>query len=85
MRELSSLLDDSPLMQWFCHVENFGPVRVPSKSTLDRYSRFLPKEGLDEISGELLRLQLVTVMHNDIPTCGKISLQEFLYPNGMVK
>ena len=56
VRELSIQLGESHLQQWFCHVGEFGPVLPPSKSTLDRYGRFLPQESIDQLGAQLLQL-----------------------------
>jgi hypothetical protein len=42
-REFSWRLADSPLLQWFCRLGRLDVVRVPSKSTLDRYGRLVPE------------------------------------------
>ena len=55
VRELSIQLADSNLKQWFCYVAEFGSVLAPSKSTLDRYGRFLPQDKIDQLSGQLLQ------------------------------
>lgn len=55
LRELSNTLADSKLFQWFCHIEKFGSVRVPSKSTLGRYQNWISKESLDTIITQLLQ------------------------------
>lgn len=54
-RELSNLLADSHLFQWFCHIEKFGSIKVPSKSTLERYQNYVSKESLETIITELLQ------------------------------
>jgi len=47
-RHFGCLLAMSPLYQWFCKVENFAGVEVPSKSTLQKYSVILPAEELEK-------------------------------------
>jgi hypothetical protein len=56
VRELSVQLADSNLLQWFCHIAEFGPVLAPSKSTLDRYGRFLPEDEINQLGGRLLQM-----------------------------
>lgn len=56
VRELSIQVADSHLLQWFCHVGEFGPILPPSKSTLDRYGRFLSQEAIDQLGAQLLQL-----------------------------
>jgi IS5 family transposase len=46
-RGLSRRLAEAPLFQWFCGVDRLGVVKVPTKSTLQRYSR--------EVSAEMIR------------------------------
>lgn len=48
-RHLSNQLAESHLVQWFCQVENFGVVNPPSKSTVDRYFRWIPWEDLEQM------------------------------------
>lgn len=55
VRALSNALADSNLYQWFCHIEKFGNIRVPSKSTLDRYQHWVSKESLEAIISEVLQ------------------------------
>ena len=54
-RRLSNQLAESHLVQWFCHIENFGVVNPPSKSTVDRYFRWIPCEDLDQLITSLVR------------------------------
>jgi len=42
-RGLSVRLADSELLQWFCRIDRMDVVRVPSKSTLDRYDKLVPE------------------------------------------
>jgi len=55
VREFSTLLAGMPLLQWFCGVDKWGTIRVPSKSTLDRYSRWLPEEEMREVMSGLFQ------------------------------
>jgi hypothetical protein len=48
-------LADSPLLQWFCGVSQVDRVKVPSKSTLERYDKWLPEPTLRPLMEELLR------------------------------
>lgn len=54
-RELSRRLADSPLLQWFCQLGRMGRIKVPSKSTLDRYARVVSEEVVRDIVKELIR------------------------------
>ena len=54
-RGLSNQLAEVPLVQWFCHIENFGVIKPPSKSTVDRYLRWIPFHDLDQLIMTLVR------------------------------
>lgn len=53
-REFSTHLADSPLLQWFCHLDFLDTVKVPSKSTLQRYANWLPASNMRDIINKLL-------------------------------
>jgi hypothetical protein len=54
-RGLSVRLADSELLQWFCRIDRVDVVRVPSKSTLDRYEKLVPetmvRDVIDHLNG----------------------------------
>jgi len=52
-REFSRRLADSTLLQWFCGLSRLDVVRVPSKSTLDRYGKLVPEQVLREVIDRL--------------------------------
>jgi len=52
-REFSRRLADSPLLQWFCGLSRLDVVRVPSKSTLDRYGKLVPEQVVREVIDRL--------------------------------
>jgi len=53
-RVFSAHLADSVLLQKFCYLDNIGgPVKVPSKSTIQRYEQMIPESVIREIVGEL--------------------------------
>jgi hypothetical protein len=54
-RGLAARLADSPLLQWFCGVSQVDRVKVPSKSALERYDKWLPEPTLRPLIEELLR------------------------------
>src|ERR1700747_3009691 len=54
-RDFAARLADSPLLQWFCRVGQLDRVKVPAKSTLQRYNTWLPEEELREVINGLLR------------------------------
>jgi len=55
VRTLEIQLADSPLYQWFCFIDNFGGVKAPSKSTIDRFKNLFPDSVLDQAFQHLLR------------------------------
>jgi len=54
-RGMSCRIADSALLQRFCLVQRLEVVRVPSKSTLERYSKWLGIQEMKEIANHLLR------------------------------
>jgi hypothetical protein len=45
-REMSCRLAECPLFRWFCGIEEMGEIRVPGKSTLQRYAEWLEPEPM---------------------------------------
>lgn len=54
LRGMSRRLAECALFQWFCGVDRLEEIRVPSKSQLDRYAHWLPRDQLDEVIGRLI-------------------------------
>lgn len=54
-RDFSCQIAGWPLLQWFCGVDSWGVVKVPSKSTLQRYSQWLPEAEMREVIAKLLK------------------------------
>jgi hypothetical protein len=54
-RDLNVSLAESALLQWFCRIENFDRVVVPSKSTLQVYSQWLDDAQMRLILAELTK------------------------------
>ncbi len=52
-RGLSIRLADSELLQWFCRIDRIDVVRVPSKSTVDRYEKLVPETVVRKIIDHL--------------------------------
>jgi hypothetical protein len=48
-RDFAARLADSPLLQWFCQLGQLDRVKVPAKSTLQRYGTWLPQEEMREV------------------------------------
>lgn len=53
-REMSCRMADSALLQRFCLIDRLDTIRVPSKSTLQRYSEWFSVEEIQKIHGYLL-------------------------------
>ena len=54
-RGFSVRLADSPLLQRFCGIDRLDVIQVPSKSTLDRYGRWVEQETVRKVVDELDR------------------------------
>ena len=54
-RQFSLRLAESSLLQWFCQVDRLEQVRVPSKSTLERYDKLMPEADVRELVDRLNR------------------------------
>jgi len=55
-RGFAARLADSPLLQYFCGVNDLPCITVPSKSTLQRYDAWWPQADLRQVVHELLGL-----------------------------
>src|SRR6266852_221559 len=55
-RGFAARLADSPLLQHFCLLSQVDMVRVPSKSTLQRYDVWWPQAEVRRLSDQLLAL-----------------------------
>ena len=53
-RTFSCRLADSPLLQHFCMIDRIEAVKVPSKSTLERYEKMLPETVVRGIIDRLI-------------------------------
>ena len=53
LRQMSINLADSALVRWFCYVNEFGPVKPQSKSTVDRYEDWIDADAIRALSIEL--------------------------------
>lgn len=54
-RRMSQRLADSPLLQWFCGINRLDVIKVPSKSTIERYDKAVPEAVLREVVDQLTR------------------------------
>jgi hypothetical protein len=53
-RGFACRLSESPLLQWFCKMDGLDEVRIPGKSTLQRYSQWLPEADMRQVIDTLL-------------------------------
>jgi IS5 family transposase len=53
-RGFAARLADSPLLQHFCGLSDVGSIRVPSKSTLERYDKWWPESEVRSVIHQLL-------------------------------
>lgn len=52
-RKMSQRLADSPLLQWFCGINRLDVIKVPSKSTIERYDKAVPESVLRDVVNQL--------------------------------
>jgi IS5 family transposase len=55
-REFATRLADSPLLQFFCGIDQIDLIKVPSKSTLERYDKWWPESEVRQVVHQLLNL-----------------------------
>ncbi len=55
-RDFAARLADSPLLQHFCLIDELGAVKVPSKSTLQRYDLWWKEDEVRPLIHQLLNL-----------------------------
>lgn len=53
-RKFSTHLAESPLLQWFCGVDRLDVIRVPAKSTLQRYDSWTSAETIRQVVDQVL-------------------------------
>ena len=55
LRGMSVQLADSALARWFCGVNEFGSVKAPSKSTVDRYEDWVDTATVEVLVKEIIQ------------------------------
>lgn len=55
-RDFAMRLADSPLLQSFCQISGLDQVKVPGKSNLERFSKWVPEAQVREIVAQLSRV-----------------------------
>lgn len=73
-RRFTRRLAESPLLQWFCRIDRMECIRVPSKSTLERYDKIVPECDVRELVNRLSRQAIDGPMGLDEP----LSLDTYL-------
>jgi IS5 family transposase len=54
-RKFTRRLAEGALLQWFCRIDRLEVIRVPGKSTLERYEKLVPESGIRELVDGLNR------------------------------
>lgn len=66
-RQMSARLADSALLQWFCHISEFGTIHAPSKSTIHRYAEWIGPDEQRELITHLIQQASVPAPGPDQP------------------
>lgn len=66
-RQLATRIADSPLLQYFCGVSQVDCIKVPSKSTLERYDKWWPESEVRQVIHQLLKLGATTAQKVHLP------------------
>jgi hypothetical protein len=54
-RKFARRLAESPVLQGFCRVDQLGGVRIPAKSTVERYDKLAPEGEIRAMVNQLLK------------------------------
>ncbi len=73
-RGFAARLADSPLLQHFCCLSEVGPIKVPGKSTLERYDKWWPEKEVRAAMEQLLKRGAATPEQIGLPEA--IDLEE---------
>lgn len=73
-RRFSLRLAESPLLQRFCRIDRLEQVRVPAKSTLERYDKLLPEPHVRDLVDLLSRRALEEAERLDLATALKMDV-----------
>jgi len=77
-RKFTRRVAESAVLQRFCRVEQFEVVRVPSKSTLDRYDKLAPETEIRALVSQLLRKAGDSAGHSDLGLETEVGLDVLL-------
>jgi len=79
-RELSVLIAESLLLQWFCRLDNFnGAPKIPTKSTLQRYEKMF---DADFVGSQVLELNRLALGNEGDPLVGRILSSKDVFIDG---
>lgn len=79
-RELARELAMAPLYQWFCMLNRWTDVRIPSKSKLQAYEQALPEELVRSLNSLLLKHSMTeSGMNGDLCTEESLDLSECFF------
>ena len=87
-RPFSCRLADSSLLQHFCRLDTLGPIRVPSKSTLERYEKMIPEGLIREIIRQLVTAAAMPAVNAAAQPLGleeEIDLDEYFLDSTCLK
>jgi hypothetical protein len=84
-RGMSCRIADSPLLQGFCLIQRLDVIRVPSKSTVERYSKWMSSEEMEEINGDLLRAGCGLKGEEDLGLKKPLDVEEYFLDSSCVK
>jgi hypothetical protein len=82
-RGFSCQLAGNPLYQWFCNVDAMDVVRVPSKSELQRFSKWLPANQMRPLMDRLLQGALAN--HTGLGLTEALDLEEYFLDTTALK
>ena len=54
LRGMSFHMSDSELTKWFCYINEYGTVKPPSKSTIDRYEDWIDSDSLRQLINDII-------------------------------
>ena len=73
-RKFSMRLAESPLSQWFCGIDRLEQIKVPTKSTLERYDKMMPESQVRELVDRLNRSVVEDAVRMDLEKAMRMDL-----------
>ncbi len=87
-RPFSVRLAESQLLQHFCLIDRIDKIKVPSKSSLERYEKMFPEKIIREMNTILLKAAIlpeIETEENRLMLEGSISLDEYFADSTAIK